>query len=230
MILNMTGGTVLRSIIAVTYPAGSTCSCTDGTKTLTAKDTSGNALFNVGLGEWTVTATNGTETATETVSITHEGQSEKIALRYAFYLIKNGVLQNGFTNKLTSSVEAGMSITQEDGHIKYSRTRGHMGFYLKSPSDGGKINLAGWGHLIIQGEYSNPSAFGRFCLSTDTAWYDGAETNDCIAYRQMSDADTSAINLDIPISSTADAYVKFVAWVAGSNTGTVKLSNVYLKH
>ena len=35
----------ITSAIAVTYPAGSTCTATNGTKILTAKDTSGFALF-----------------------------------------------------------------------------------------------------------------------------------------------------------------------------------------
>ena len=69
-------GARLRSVIAVTYPEGSVCSCTNGTKTLKAKDTSGKALFNVSAGEWTVTATDGNKTKSATVSITRECDAE----------------------------------------------------------------------------------------------------------------------------------------------------------
>ena len=33
------------AVIGVTYPSGATCTCTNGSKTLTAKDTSGKAIF-----------------------------------------------------------------------------------------------------------------------------------------------------------------------------------------
>ena len=80
----------LTSLITVTYPEGSTCTCTNGTKTLKAKDTSGKALFNVDVGTWTVSCTDGTETASQTVEITAEGQSKNVTLDYGFYVIRDG--------------------------------------------------------------------------------------------------------------------------------------------
>jgi predicted XRE-type DNA-binding protein len=79
--------------IGVTYPEGSTCTCSNGTKILNAKNTSGQALFLIPeAGEWTVisTATDGTETASETVEITSEGESISVELHYTVYLYKNG--------------------------------------------------------------------------------------------------------------------------------------------
>jgi hypothetical protein len=50
------------AVIGVTYPTGSTCTCTDGVKTLTAKDTTGKALFVIpSAGTWTVTAVSGSK-------------------------------------------------------------------------------------------------------------------------------------------------------------------------
>ena len=83
-------GARLRAVIAVTYPVGSVCTCVSGTKTLKARDTSGKALFNVTVGEWTVSCTDGTDTASMTVSITYEGQAESVELNYNFYLYKSG--------------------------------------------------------------------------------------------------------------------------------------------
>lgn len=72
-----------QGIIETIYPAGSTCTCTDGTTTLTAPDTSGNHTFVVpNAGTWTVSCTDGTETASEDVSITTDGQSESVTLKY----------------------------------------------------------------------------------------------------------------------------------------------------
>lgn len=79
------------AIIGVTYPAGSTCTCTDGTKTLMLKNTSGQGFFIIPYAAaWTVSCTDGTKTASETVGITIEGQSAKIELSYGMLLYKSG--------------------------------------------------------------------------------------------------------------------------------------------
>ena len=85
------GGVRLFSAIGVTYPAGSVCTCTKGTKTYKAKNTSGLALFAVPeVGEWTITCSDGISTATKTVSITSEGQIETVVLAYGLYLYDAG--------------------------------------------------------------------------------------------------------------------------------------------
>ena len=105
MIFNMVGGggEKLFSIIAVTYPEGSVCTCSNGTKTLKAKDTSGKALFNVDIGEWTVTATDGDKTKSVTVSITAEGQNKSVTLKYELVLYRLGdeniAVTGGWTGK-----------------------------------------------------------------------------------------------------------------------------------
>ena len=95
MIFNMVGGGggKLFAIIAVTYPSGSVCTCTNGTKTLKAKDTSGTALFNIpSAGTWIVSCTDGSETASDTVSITTAGQVKSIELSYVkIYGIKRDI-------------------------------------------------------------------------------------------------------------------------------------------
>lgn len=87
------GGGKLFSIIAVTYPEGSICTCTNGTKTLKAKDTSGKALFNIpSAGTWTVTVRteDGSSTANKTVVITEAGQLETVYISYGLWLFKDG--------------------------------------------------------------------------------------------------------------------------------------------
>ena len=85
------GGTKLFAAIGVTYPAGSTVTCTNGATVLKAKTTTGEWVYAIPkAGTWTVTATNGTETASEAVSITTEGQSAKIELSYNTYYYKLG--------------------------------------------------------------------------------------------------------------------------------------------
>ena len=97
MIYVLSGGSgKLFAVIAVTYPEGSICTCSDGTKTMKAKDTSGKALFNVpSAGTWTVSCTDGMNTDSQSVAITAAGQVENVELAYNLYLYKNG---NEYTN------------------------------------------------------------------------------------------------------------------------------------
>lgn len=91
------GGAKAFAVISVTYPAGSVCTCSDGTKTLSLKDTSGQGFFLIPYaGTWIVTATDGANTKSESVEITSEGQNVSVALSYALILFDNG-LADGIT-------------------------------------------------------------------------------------------------------------------------------------
>lgn len=85
------GGAIAHiAIIGVTYPAGSTCTCTNGSKTFTAKDTSGQWIFYIpSVGTWTVKAVSGSKTASQAVSITAEGQVETVELAYDYVIFSN---------------------------------------------------------------------------------------------------------------------------------------------
>ena len=79
------------AVIGVTYPEGSVCTCTNGTLTLTADDTSGKAMFVIPeAGTWTVKAVSGSRTASKAVSITAEGQVEAITITYSLMLYDAG--------------------------------------------------------------------------------------------------------------------------------------------
>jgi hypothetical protein len=84
--------------INITYPAGSTCTCSDGTTTLSAPDTSGTwACIVPNAGTWTAAATDGVENTSETVSITTDGQIVAIELSYLLWLYKRGNTYNAVT-------------------------------------------------------------------------------------------------------------------------------------
>lgn len=89
-----TGGGKLFAAIAVTYPQGSECICSKGSKTLVSNSDSGKWIFAIPkAGEWRVTATDltdPTKTKSQTVTITAEGQTENVELSYAVYLFKSG--------------------------------------------------------------------------------------------------------------------------------------------
>lgn len=79
----------VNGIIRVTYPAGDTCTCKNGSTTLTANASDGITVFIVpNTGTWTLTVTNGTKTATKTVSITATSRFANVTLAYFSATIK----------------------------------------------------------------------------------------------------------------------------------------------
>lgn len=68
------GGSSFAAIIQVTYNAGAICTCSNGSKTLTAPDTSGNVTFIVkSKGTWVVAVTKGSASATKSVEVVSDG-------------------------------------------------------------------------------------------------------------------------------------------------------------
>lgn len=112
--------------ISVTYPASSTCTCTDGTTTLNdTNDTSSakTATFTVpNTGTWTITATNGDRTRSTDVSITADGQSKSVTLKYSLDIVVNGKFNYdviGKWNPGDSSSELGSMVEHEsDGYVQ----------------------------------------------------------------------------------------------------------------
>lgn len=82
------GGTANAfAAIGVTYPAGSSCSCTCGSTVLKAKDTSGSCLFLIpAAGTWAISCTDGTNTDSRSVKISAKWQSEKVVLSYGLWI------------------------------------------------------------------------------------------------------------------------------------------------
>ena len=119
------GGGTPYAAIGVTYPSGSVCTCTNGTLTLTAKDTSGKAIFVIpSAGTWTVKAVSGSKSTSKTVSITAEGQVETVTLMFETILWEAGSDQNtsltgGFAANDTNYVTIGDSTVTIIGNRTY---------------------------------------------------------------------------------------------------------------
>lgn len=87
------GGMKIYAFIVVNYPAGSVCTCSKGSRTMKAKDTSGVYVFAIPeAGSWTVSASSTAHPTpvTKTVSITSYGQSVGVTLAYTKYLLDYG--------------------------------------------------------------------------------------------------------------------------------------------
>lgn len=123
--------------INITYPAGSTCTCSDGTTTLSAPDTSGTwACIVPNAGTWTATSTSETETDSKAVTITTDGQSTSVELSYALFLFKpnapSDIIAGEWEMPVNSTVTAEAELTVKSvnnyngGRIISARTKGQI--------------------------------------------------------------------------------------------------------
>ena len=152
------------AVIGVTYPAGSTCTCTDGAKTLTAKDTTGRALFVIPYaGTWTVKAVSGSKSTSKAVSITAEGQVETVELVYEFFIFKNG---SGLTSGY-SVAGTGGNVSNDSISWSGSSSDGGISMYIKPA-----VALNGYTKLCVDFEcsYNWGGDYGMgFGVGTDAA-------------------------------------------------------------
>lgn len=110
-IITRRGGGYAFAQIVVNYPEGSVCTCTNGTKTLTAKNTGGRWVFQVpSSGTWTVNSTDGSESDSQSVSITAKDQVEILELSYAYYLIQAGTKKVQFSTVSATLIEQSGSV------------------------------------------------------------------------------------------------------------------------
>lgn len=121
-------GGKLVAAISVTYPAGSVCTCTNGIKTLKAKDTNGQWLFALpSAGEWSVSCTDGTNTASETVTVA-EGTAETVVLGYSLVLLDGTTGQDNWTyttsggGTMTKPSAGGLQINAVSGGAVETKT------------------------------------------------------------------------------------------------------------
>ena len=91
------------AVIAVAYPEGSVCTCSKGTKTLRAKDTSGYFLFLLPeAGTWTVSCTDGTKTKSQNVVIQWQYEAQWVQLTYEYRIFTENVGAETAISKATS--------------------------------------------------------------------------------------------------------------------------------
>lgn len=219
-------GARLRSIIAVTYPEGSVCTCSNGKKTLTARDTSGKALFNVSTGTWTVTATDGNKTKDATVDITTEGQFEIVTLNYEVYLIQNGSVNSAFNfGNAQLRSDRSPSIYTGSGFIQYSTTSYTCG--VATPS---KVDLSKYSKLVMNCNVTSIGS-GSVRLSVCSALNAGSESgvlSNITASKNTSSTGSQTLTLDLS-KITSSLYIGLVLDAPEFNTVTVQVMNMYLE-
>ena len=143
--------TFFAATIHVTYPAGSTCTATDGVTTMTAPDTSGTCDFVVeNAGLWTVSLDSG---LAETIDVTTSGETYTID---RWYLYEDGYFMAsvGHTEYLSPS---NCAVTYNDSNMQVSTVAGKTSevYCVLGPIDITHINKLTADFTFLRGYLQN---------------------------------------------------------------------------
>ena len=220
------------AVISVTYPSGSTCTCTSGSKTLTAKDTTGKALFVIpAAGTWTVKCVKGSQSASKAVKITAEGQATTVVLTYELILF-DGTDNTAVTGGWTFGNNPGSGVTFSDATISnnqivYSESY-YGGIFTKKQIDVTAYKTL-YCECTITGYLEYANSFG-VSKSTNQAIMDsGMEMNSKFVAKKALAAGTytgsNALSVDIS-KITGNCSLGFGVFC--SSTLAIKINKVWL--
>lgn len=216
----MLGGAKAFAVIGVTYPEGSTCTCSDGTKTLKLKDTSGQGIFLIPYAAtWTVAATDGTNTKSESVEITSEGQSKSVSISYRLYLYKLGDEFTDITNGWNATLS---DYTHKYGtYLRVSRHANNDGTFGGYFSTGKAIDLTEYNNLCcyatLDRTHNRINGIVGIVSSATTGSFTSPYQRDAEAYTS-SETEAQIIKADIS-GLTGMHYIHFVAGTPISSYG-----------
>lgn len=210
--------------IIAKYPPGFVCTCSSGTTTLTASNTSGSYTFNVNsAGPWTIKYTDGAISSSKTTSTLTNGGTVTVSLDFVLY---NGTA--GFSSKvnfkaqnstISSSTSGGtgvapsVSISGGTITITNSNTNYSMGIYI----DNAGINMTRYKTLQMTGSISSPD--GEGCLGV---WTSKTPTYmyDAVAAQWTK----SATNPGCSVDSLTGTY--YIGVCVRKNTGTKGVATI----
>lgn len=202
-ITNSSGIGKIYAVIGVTYPSGSTCTCTNGSKTLKAKDTTGKALFVIpSAGTWTVKAVKGSKSTSKTVSITTEGQVETVVLMYELVLFNNG------DNTAVTGGWKGQNVTPTVSKVlSFSITNTDATFpKAASVHTKNKIDLSKYNKLTVTKSNANGWSIG--VAKNEFSWSTYPPGADTIGFITYADLDTNDDRIELDISGiNTECYV-----------------------
>lgn len=235
-LVNVQGGgggpTASDAILTVTAPAGSTVTATKGSTTLvptlwtTAADASQEcALFVIPPAQfdantpWTVTATSGTDTISDTVTIDSAKQYD-VELSYNLYLIKDGVIKTPYSTTAT-----GVTIEQYTDSVGIVFSSDTRAFWVQLTA----AVLGGIRYRTLVVDLKDiretPNTYILWGIRTTTT---GIYTTGWLANLQSSNSMVFPNHSEIDISSVAyeNQYAEIMCRYA---TRTVDVVNIYLK-
>lgn len=210
--------------ITANYPVGSTCTCSNGTTTYTAPDTSGIATFNLReIGEWVVTCTDGSQTFSANVSITDWWQSKTVTLNSK--LIFNGTVLATFS-MIGGSLQSGSNYAVLDSLGNHSSLA-----YVK-------IDLTSYNTIVLKVSNGNTSFNSNWVpsigVTEDVPTIDDASTH-IDTYLLLNKISSGAVNFDATeitadVSNLSGEYYVFVAISGNTNySGILNIIDFYIE-
>ena len=204
--------TFFAATIHVTYPAGSTCTATDGVTTMTAPDTSGAWEFVVSnAGAWTVSYAGYLYSDLCTVDITASGQTENVTLILASYIFKAGY---GYQKDITYNVRPeNVSVTDDKITIDSS-----SGIAFGSANT---IDISKYGGMKIEyaaskvANSSNSTYAGAMVLSNTTAPNSSQSGDTSLFPYKKALKVTERTVIDLPFSASGNYYPFLVGCIVG---------------
>lgn len=203
----------LFAAIGVTYPAGSTVTCTNGTKTLTAKTTSGQWVFAIPeAGTWTVTATKGTSSKSQSVSITTEGQWESVELKYRTYIYEQGVTEIVFASSAGDRQpdDVDENVWQATNHTSLKQVNGVLVDDDVTTSNNHRINrakrvdLTNIDTLFFELRYIDNDSYSGSWVGVSNSWPSWGEFS--LAAKALLENNTNKQTLALDVSSLSGEY------------------------
>lgn len=221
---------LFAATINITYPSGSTCTCSDGTTTLSAPDTSGTwACIVPNAGTWTAAATDGVENTSESVSITTDGQTVAVELSYYTYLFK----PNTDTTNVTGGWQLNSkgSLDSAGDQLVATFTNTYNRGEIFSVATINKIDFTEFTTLVatckaaVEGN-SAPSSATFAVASTQSGFNNAGTASTKVASTTFSNS-TTTVTIDVSRIS-GSYYVTFVVGLSNYQTGTLTVDEVKL--
>ena len=221
---------LFAATINITYPAGSTCTCSDGTTTLSAPDTSGTwACIVPNAGTWTAAATDGVENTSESVSITTDGQTVAVELSYYTYLFK----PNTDTTNVTGGwqLNSNGSLDSAGDQLVATFTNAYNHGFAFNVATINKIDFTEFTTLVATCKAADknnaaPSSATFAVASTQSGFNNAGTASTKVASATFSNS-TTTVTIDVS-GISGSYYVTFVVGLSNYNTGTLTVDEVKL--
>ena len=228
---------LFEAYITVEYPNGSICTCSDGTDTLTAPDTSGSHTFAVyHSGLWTISCSNATsgERNSCDVNVILDGQTQKITISYKLHLYNAGNecldVSGGWSgvakkSSVSSSVATTPTVTRTSSYIEGRLNNYDLTAVLYATK---AVNLTGYRKLVANGEFYLNGGFNnnlRLTVWTSLGTY---YDKDIVAYSSAG-VSTKTTKLEIDISNLSGNHtIGFIINTSNASYAYAKLTECYL--
>lgn len=208
--------------INITYPAGSTCTCSDGTMTFNAPDTSGTwACIVPNTGTWTASCTNGEDSTSKAVAITADGQTENVALSYTLVLYEKNGETVAWSYKAYDYGVPSVNMTLDTLQSQYGEGNARRPtLYTTVKHDISSYDTL-YGSLDMTGQ-------GELCLGIlSSPPTNGSELNNVGFVSYATGNSTGKVDLTLDISSfTGEYYIAVyvhAGWANSYNGSTIKI-------